>query len=272
MKPEEEEKLIKELELIAQIVPVLTYCLKECRKIAEKERTEREIDALWKEIHEITHEVKEVEKCVAETKAECCETEEANGEDSFAALSEKLNKLHEEKRKIKSDYDIVYNEYKSQQYILRHAKLIARRKQELVKLRAQEEIERKAQLGRCKELIMICRKVLLGHQNEKNEENPQIESSKKKIKGKKKLKATKTEALNVTEELEKLRERFAELGIAAPKEKSGINTAIKTLLWKLKEIEERPLSVSVPVNSSDYEDNESTKSSSFFFDATEDFK
>eukprot|EP00826_Nyctotherus_ovalis_P066258 TRINITY_DN9777_c0_g3_i1.p1 TRINITY_DN9777_c0_g3~~TRINITY_DN9777_c0_g3_i1.p1 ORF type:complete len:252 (-),score=84.35 TRINITY_DN9777_c0_g3_i1:106-861(-) len=251
------------------MVPVLTYCFKDCRKIAEKEGTEREIDAVWKEIHELTQEVKEVEKCVAEMKDECCKIEEVNGENSFAALSEKLNKLHEEKKKIRSDYEIGYNEYKSQQNILRNAKLIARRKQELVKLRAQEEIERKAQLAKCEELIMICRKILLGHQSE---ENPQIESSKKKIKGKKKLKAKKTEALNVTEELENLRERFVELGVAAPKEKSGINSTIKTLLWKLKEIEERPLSVSIPINSNDCEDNESTRSSSFFFDTTEDFK
>jgi hypothetical protein len=106
-------------------------------------------------------------------------------------------------------------------------------------------------------------KVLTGH---KNEENPQIEASKKKGKVKKQ-KQKKVDNLDI--ELEKLKGRFIEFGVAAPKGKSSINSAIKILTWKLKEIEERALTDLLAIYGDDSEDSESTKSSSFFCELTE---
>ena len=218
---------------------------------------------MWKQIHELTHEIEIVEKHIAEVKeGYVCLSEEL-----LASLNEELNKLYVEKKKIKADYETIYNEYKAQQYEIHMAKLIARRKQELVKLRAQEELEKKSQALKCNELILICRKVLTGHKNEKDKENPQIESSKKKCKGKKKQKQKKAD--NTETELEKLKERFIELGVVVPKGKSDINNTIKTLTWKLKEIEERELTSSLPIHSNDYEASESTRSSSFFSELIE---
>eukprot|EP00826_Nyctotherus_ovalis_P039051 TRINITY_DN3720_c0_g2_i14.p2 TRINITY_DN3720_c0_g2~~TRINITY_DN3720_c0_g2_i14.p2 ORF type:complete len:172 (+),score=58.30 TRINITY_DN3720_c0_g2_i14:234-749(+) len=157
-------------------------------------------------------------------------------------------------------YKEAWRKYKEQQNLCNMAKLIAKRKQELISLRAKEEGEKRSQLRRCEELIQICSKLLAGRAKDRSEENPQNESS-KTAQGKKnkKKKQKKAEALAITIELDRLRERFQSFGVSVPDKRGEIEKAIEVLRKKLKEIEEKPLSKTILIRSSNWEEHDSAE-------------
>lgn len=229
--------------------------------MSERERMERDIDYCWRQIHELTQTIEGTEKLLANSHVspKNCEEEKATHKHANA-LNERLNALYEEKRRIRMGYKEAWRKYKEQQNLCNMAKLIAKRKQELINLRAKEEGEKRSQARKCEELMQICGELLAGHAKDPSEENPQNESSKtSQGKKNKKKKQKKAEALAITIELDRLRERFQSFGVSVPDKRGEIEKAMETLGKKLKEIEERPLSKTIPVRSSNWEEHDSAE-------------
>ncbi len=303
--PQEEAELIKELESIAQLFPLLTFGffsgflhlhhetknnLPPHRKLNERERMGKEIDSLWKQVHEITRKVEELEKSIANFNASpnpsttagvatpTANEEQKQDRKSVLSLKQQIEKLYTEKRRVKSEHDAAFKRYKEQQYQFQQAKLVAKRKQELFKLRVKEEKEKKLRLAKCQELIDKCEQVMTKyHKVIKNEENPQATDAAKKAKDKKKKKKKqkKAEILVTALELDTLKEDFATFNVVAPTGKADLGNAIKALYGKLKEIDNKPLSEAIPLHPHKWtgEDNESIdgiSGTSFSPNATED--
>jgi len=187
----------------------------------------------------------------------------------MAVLNDKLNTLYEEKRRIKLDFKQASKKYKEQQNLCNMARLIAKRKQELINLRVKEENEKKMLIKRCEDLIETCNKLLMDNGKSTNEENPQnevVSKEKKSKKKKQKEKLKKAKAIAITIELDRLRENFQGFGIAMPNKRADLELAIEGLTMKLKEIENKPLSKSIPVRSNDKED-----SVDFSYDVNEEY-
>ena len=242
---------------------------------------EKEINFLWKQIHDLSKEVEEIEKRLENLHNSSYNNEEDKIDIKHVTeLKEKINNLYEEKKKIRYEYNLAFKEYKDQQNLFTNAKLIAKRKQELINLRAKEEAEKNFLMKKCDELTRICSKILSRSTKEISDENPQNETVPKTKKGKqnKKKKQKKAEAIEIIIELDRLKEEFQKLGVAVPNKREDLSKTIKILTMKLAELEMKPISKSIPFYPHSYDvndgsnENESNDSFESLRDLAEEFE
>ncbi len=278
---EDEAKLIRELEDLAKIFPLLTYALSGCnprRRINEREKGERELAGLWKQIQEAKTEIEVLEKALSSlyerNKEKCGVAEPKLDSKQVAELKAQIEELYQEKRQFRAEYLEVEQAYCDQQTQILTAKWLAKRKQELINLRAKEAKEQKLRLGKCLELIDTCERITakLKGGPAVQEENPQTtkDSAPGKRDGKKKKrkqKQKKAETVITALELDTLRPQFECFEVAMPKGKEELKQAVKSLHQKASEIQNKPLTETLSAYSyrggEDSEDKGSGESPSF---------
>ena len=244
----------------------------------EREKAEKEREKLWKQIQEISASIEELEKKIRDfydnkDKPKQNQYEEVKVDmKRIVSIKEKIEEAYEDKRRKREQFEEEERLYCEQQSQYMTAKWVAKRKQELIKLRCREEKEQKLKYAKCLELVEICEKIMSKYKkNSTQEANPQTTNdelikekagSKDNQKKKKKKKQKKTETLITALELDTLRTQFEFFEVPVPVGKDDLGVVIKALYRKANEIENKPLPESIAPGSGKGEDSDERSSDS----------
>jgi len=223
---------------------------------------ERQKSDYWDQINKLKKEIEGVEmmrKKAHEAKKEFQMEEDKEENKKVTLLNNELKELYRKRDDRRELFKIGIRAYEAQQSQIATYNWIAKQKEKLIKIRLKEDNLKKIERDKCQKLLEACANIQTQYthiqgQEEDDKQMKEVKkdtkkdkenAKKKKQDKKKKTKKKKAEALIGALELDSLREHFEHFSIPPPKERKDISQAVDLLQFKLKELDNKPLTSTV---------------------------